>query len=365
MGNPSLIMETDLITFEGNHRDIGSKYGKAFTDSIRKNLSILIWREGYEPLPREDAGFIAWHDEQESILAKNWPWLLEEMTGVAEGAGVKYEDILLLNLRAWQYNYYGESPGQACSSFAVTLDDGNIACAGALDDPIEYYCGPVCFNPDGGYSCITFPITGTSWASRSLNEKGLAIGISSQVLPGLKKLDNTINQDLAVRIIMQSCTSVDEVREFCKEYPFTINIVCVDAKGCLLCGHHTAAGLFEISFEDDYAAITNHIVNNSIKERLATLGVSEFPESDTTHARRKNLIMFAHQHNRKCTAAEVMDFISTCDENNQGSINRHNGGTAYLTFANPQNDPKTFWIMQPYGIGSEKQFKQFRITSNG
>ena len=47
-----------MIIFKGNPEQIGSEYGKAFADEIHKNLSILIWREGYEPLPRENTDFI-------------------------------------------------------------------------------------------------------------------------------------------------------------------------------------------------------------------------------------------------------------------------------------------------------------------
>jgi len=351
-----------MITLKGNPSQLGREYGKMCAEEIRQNLSVLIWcenyvrREFFEVLPREDSDFIAWQKKQESILSDNWPWLLEEMAGVAKASDVSFEDILLLNLRAWQYSYFGK-PGVACSNLAITLDDGTVACAGALDDPVEYYCGPVCFEPDDGYSCITFPITGTSWGNRGMNEKGLSMGISAQPLPGLKKLDNTMNQDLAVRIILQSCSTVGQVRDFCREHPFTMNMVCVDAAGGIFCAHNTAAGLFEIPARGT-AEITNHIVSDKIKKQLSAMGVSEFPETDTTRPRRENLINFTQAHSGKCTAEEVMKFISTCDETNPGSINRHNNGTVFLTFANPQNDPKTFWVMRPH---IEDEFKQLRI----
>ena len=347
-----------MITLKGSPNQIGREYGRTCAEKIRENLSVLVWREGYEPLPREDIDFIAWQKRQESILSDNWPWLLEEMAGVSQALEVSFEDVLLLNLRAWQYNYYGEPGGQACSSLAITLNDGTVACAGALDDAPEYYDGLVYFRPEDGYGCITCPIIGTSWALRSINEEGLSIGISSQILPGLKKLDNTIMGDLAIRIIMQTCARVDEVRDFCREHPFTMNIVCVDAKGSIFCAHNTSAGLFEIPTKDS-AAMTNHIVDEEIKKQLSTMGVNEFPERDiTTYARRQNLINFAQQHSGKCTAEDIMKFIATCDENNPGSINRHNKGSLFLTFANPQNDPKSFWVMQPC---IEKEFKRLQI----
>ena len=136
-----------------------------------------------------------------------------------------------------------------------------------------------------------------------------------------------------------------------------MNMVCVDANGGIFCAHNTTAGLFEIPAQGS-AAITNHVVNDEIKKRLSVLGASEFPESDTTHARRDNLTNFAQQYGGKCTAEDVMKFVSTCDRNNPGSINRHNHGTAYLTFANPQNDPKSFWVMQPH---IENEFQRLRM----
>jgi len=236
---------------------------------------------------------------------------------------------------------------------------------GHWTDPVEYYCGPVCFEPDDGYGVITFPITGTSWALRSINEEGLAIGISSTLLPGLRRHENAINQDLAMRIIMQTCTTADDVRDFCREHPFTMNLVCVDTHGGIFCAHNTSAGLFEIPAQGS-AAMTDHIVNDDIKGQLTAMGVREFPEPYPTRPRRENLINFARQYNGKCTAKDVMKFISTCDENNSGSINRHNRGTAFLTFANPQNDPKTFWVLQPYIKDRldyvNDKFEQLRIS---
>ena len=73
-----------MIIFKGNFEQIGSEYGKAFTGEIHKNISILVRREGYEPLPLHDSDFISWRKQQESILSGNWSWLLEEMSAVGQ-----------------------------------------------------------------------------------------------------------------------------------------------------------------------------------------------------------------------------------------------------------------------------------------
>lgn len=340
----------------------GCDYGKLFSERIIRNLRILVWRQGYEPLPLEDKNFIVWVKAQEKLVGKNWPWLLTEMEGVAEGAGVKYEDILLLNLRAWQFEYYRARPQiGGCSSLAITLSDGTVACAGVLDDPIDYYCGPLRFQSKTGYGFITFPITGTSWGNRGQNSRGLSIGISSQILPNLRRLDNAINQDLAVRAILQTCATSDEVREFCRAYPFTMNLVVVDAQGKIFCAQHTAVGLFEMSVADGYCALTNYVADACLQQWLKEHGIAEIPESPADFHRREYMMNFAKNRNGKCTATEVMDFIGRRDDQNPGTV--HNKGSIYLTFSNPQVVEKALWIRQPEDSENSTDFMPFHVNS--
>ncbi|HJN18892.1 MAG TPA: hypothetical protein QGH10_25555 [Armatimonadota bacterium] len=102
-----------MFDLTGAPAAIGQAYGETCRDEIRANLRELVFREGFTPLPREEFDFQAWVLHQEGLLEKHWPWLLEEMTGVAAACGVEHKEILLLNLRAWQYEYYGLPPAGA------------------------------------------------------------------------------------------------------------------------------------------------------------------------------------------------------------------------------------------------------------
>jgi hypothetical protein len=348
-----------LSTFCGVPKAIGQAYGNQFVSQISRNLDILVRRKGLDPLPFENKKFISWIEHQESIIAGNWPWLIEEIEGVALGAGAEYIEVLLLNLRAWQYEYYGA--GECCSSLDVTLSDGTVACAGALDDPIEYYCGPVKIVPESGNSFITFPITGTSWGNRGMNSRGLAIGISSQILPGLKQLDGAINQDIALRVILQTCSTVSEVREFCKAFPFTMNLVCVDSNGDIFCAHNTSAGLLEMPVESGYCALTNHVADDEYVYWLKSHGVNEFPESPTSRSRRGKLLEFARLYNGKCSQAEVVKLTGLRDDDDTGSIN--NKGTIFMSYANPQNDSQTFWVAESVSDKQSAEFIPYSLTS--
>lgn len=348
-----------MLALTGTPTAIGREYGEACRDEILANLKELVFREGYEPLPRREPEFQAWVRRQEGLLSKHWPWLLEEIAAVAAGCGVDCEDILLLNLRAWQYEYYGRPPAGGCSSVAVTLTDGTVACAGALDDPVKYYCGPVRVAPDRGYAFISFPITGTSWGNRGLNDAGLAVGISSQLLPGLRVLPHAINQDLAMRVILQTCATVGEVREFCRAFPFTMNLVCVDTPGDIFCAHQTAAGLFELPVTDGRCALTNHVCDDAIVHQLCGMGVTEFPQTPTTRARRGKLVEFCRRRNRNCTANDVLALVGRRDDADKGSI--HNKGTIVLTLANPGGEVHGFRIRQPQASTGNAEFARMEI----
>lgn len=191
-----------------------------------------------------------------------------------------------------------------------------------------------------------------------MNSRGLSIGTSSQVLPGLRQLPGTVNQDLAVRVIIEKCDTVRDVREFCRAYPFTLNLVCVDALGEVFCSQQTACGTDEIPTEG-FCALTNHIVNDGFRHKLAKQGVTEFPEVGHTRKRLQKLIDFAGDRCGMCSAEEVMRFISHRDDEDPATI--HNKGTIYLTYANPLADSRTFWILQPKDPAAGAVFEPFAV----
>ncbi len=340
--------------FKGSGFEVGRQYGRKFRGKIVENVSILVKRNCIppDPLPLDDPDFHKWVDDQENLIAEEWPWLIEEMRGAAEGSGCDYRDILFLNLRVWQYKYYGKpaEPSTACSSIVIRLADGTLANAGALDDDIQFYCGMVKVVPQNGNSYMSFPITGTSWGNRGMNSAGLCIGESSQLLPGLKKSGRAICQDLAVRVILQTCSTAAEVKAFCIKHPFTLNLLCSDRDGNVFCVHQTCAGLFEVS-DRAPCALTNHVADDGIMFRLSQLGVTEFLESSTTRLRRGRLLGFARENNGKINADDVKKFIADRMAGDQSSICP--ACNIVLTYANPQAEPGIMWIAEPQATGNE------------
>ena len=72
-------------SFQSTPKQIGIEYGKRFAPQIEKNLAILVGSG--TNIPRQAPDFKAWVKSQESLIARHWPWYIEEMHGVAEGSG--------------------------------------------------------------------------------------------------------------------------------------------------------------------------------------------------------------------------------------------------------------------------------------
>lgn len=335
--------------FAGLPSKIGREYGQTFFDIIHNNVNILVRRNGYSPLPTNTMIFKEWIDTQEKLIESEWPWLLEEIMGVSLGSGIAYDELLLLNLRAWQYESLSSTVATACSSMAVSLLDGTIANTGALDDG-DYYCGMVKIIPEHGYRFMTFPLAGTVWGNRGINSAGLCIGESSLVNSGLQRLPGTICGDIALRVILQTCATVAEVRSFCKHHPFTLNLVCSDRNGDVFCAHQTTAGLFEMTAEMP-CVMTNHIFDDQIRFLLHLNGAADFFESSCTRLRRGRLLDFARLSNGKCSAEDVRDFI--VDRLNGALSSACPAGNIVMTYANSQAEPGVMWIAEPHATLSE------------
>ncbi len=294
--------------FSGSPRQLGFAAGQTFQAAIRGNIDILVRRTGYTPLPRH-GDFFRWVETQRDLLMRDAPWLLEEVDGIAEGSGFSCEEILLLNLRAWQYEYYAGAPEQ-CSSLLITLDDGAVANAGALDDSARYYSGLVKVRPERGYAFITLPIAGTVWGNRGVNAAGLSLGVSSQLVTGAAPPSGPVLcADLVLRLLLQQCATVAEVKSLCRRYCFTVNLVAVDRDG----GNFAAQYLQGRCFELESAlpkVLTNHVTQSAWEQELTAAGITGFPECATTRGRCRRLAAFGHDFNGRCTGAMIREWLA-------------------------------------------------------
>jgi isopenicillin-N N-acyltransferase-like protein len=160
----------------------------------------------------------------ESNVATHMPQAAEEMKGIADGSGMRYEEIQLLNFwnELWGPAWYGETSASApfgalstgCTAIGMVTSDG-VPLLGKTVDDREEIANPELFvrqrvQPDQGYDFVQYacPGTGILGASVGVNEKGLVWGTTS-LLPNESNWEG-IPAFILARHLLQHCATVRE-----------------------------------------------------------------------------------------------------------------------------------------------------------
>lgn len=86
------------IICTGNPHSVGLAHGK--TAKLEISRSISFYQTLFEKVAKLDwLSVTQLALKYQPYLSESWPQYVSEMEGVAEGSGVKYEDILALNVR--------------------------------------------------------------------------------------------------------------------------------------------------------------------------------------------------------------------------------------------------------------------------
>lgn len=207
------------LELSGTHYEMGLQYGVLLNPEIqrmkeggRKMLAIAI----------DDIGLPEWVTllvlkYKVNALYRRLPQRFrDEMRGIAEGSGLKFETIKLFacfSEVAEFEEYYADN----CASLVVKNPDNTMIHAWNNDESngqfLSAYTTIVYYKPKGYHSFIDIKpvfVLGTS-AAHHPNEKALSISDNSLVTPGSKK---GIHPDYYNRMIMEECSSLKDVRTF-------------------------------------------------------------------------------------------------------------------------------------------------------
>jgi hypothetical protein len=372
------------MELRGTPRILGKSYGEQVAKGIRNNRHYLLNAKGWGCNVLSlmvDPRFIKWVGRREALIGDNWPWLLEEIRGVAEGSGVAYKEVLMLNLRAWWYNdeelvrrwgYAKDKENTAgdtqCTGLAVRLADGTVACAGGLDDGAFVYNGAVMYRPKDGYSYLSFPITGTIWGSMGMNSAGLCVRAASGsfVRKAIATMEHDaceydeLNQDIVFGVILRTCATATEAKTVCEKFPFNGNALFVDAGGNVVSLQNTPAGPVCLPF-DNHQVITNHLVDDEDYYKLyGSMGVLECAPGPNTDSRlrRGYVSKFLRETRGALTEAELVRFIGTRIDRISTVNNRY---TLAVGYSLPQVHRNTMWCLIPQDEQYCDQFVRYDI----
>lgn len=327
-----------ILVLQGGARELGRRQGAAVRGQIHANVAALLgdFITGAKG-PSRDV-IRAWQTRLRAFCFDHWPWLQDEIAGLAEGSGLDLELAELLSFRAWQYEVYHAGN---CSSFALPGAGGKILTGGTLDDPrFLYTIAQV--QPAQGLRFLSFPLAGTVWANRGLNEAGLALGISSLICPGVKfDLDQLVPVDLVFRDMLQFCSTVAEVEARCRKYKFFCNLVAVDRHGGVFASSNFCGQLTVYPTPGSTACLANH----PLEPAASALRARGFtgPEAGAYSPERvAEMTTWMSQHAGRATVPDAARFLGR--DRKFGLVNNPN--TAFATIAVPQADPHTLWIAQ-------------------
>ncbi|MBK0329757.1 hypothetical protein I5535_21170 [Rhodobacteraceae bacterium F11138] len=114
------VVQPRLIEIEGPPRERGLSYGRQADVQLRHGLGV--YREMLDRHGLDWDSVLAYAAELRDALAPQVPSALEELRGIAEGAGVRLEEVLVVNGRSEIINLHARRPKDTGA-----LDDGCTA----------------------------------------------------------------------------------------------------------------------------------------------------------------------------------------------------------------------------------------------
>ena len=217
----------------GTPREMGLQYGRAVGADFRAAYELYMHKhveiDGHYPLDyqRQCAEAMSKHIPQE---------YLEEMRAVAEGAGVPYEQILLLHTHA-DMVHFGHEWGKVtngrdrktesmCSNFVAfgpATKDGKVIHGRNLDwstgTGVQQHAVLYMAEPNGSVPFAILTYVGGIGGVTGMNAEGITFGemtssTADETLGGLPLF-------FVCRHILDSCRDLNQVEQFVKTYPGT------------------------------------------------------------------------------------------------------------------------------------------------
>ncbi|WP_235299579.1 C45 family autoproteolytic acyltransferase/hydolase [Portibacter marinus] len=287
--------QLNVIELRGSGYELGLQHGKKLKKEIDEIIGL--WKENTSKALGKDASevldeFMEYANFEASI--KKWtPELYAEVKGIAEGAGQKFEEVMVLNLLDEFWVYIDDPNNHHCSDVGIPARDGNPAMV-AQNMDIEDYTDKyqVLFKisgMDGQPNQMVLSHPGLI-ALNGMNEEGLGVVVNT--IMQLKAADEGVPVAFVVKKLI-SMTDKDEILQFINSIPHASGqsyIVGIDgevynfeASACKVVRHLPEN-------QNDAVYHTNHpIVNTNLKpwhsDDGPKVGKLDQPTNSNSHIR--------------------------------------------------------------------------------
>ncbi len=202
--------------------------------------------------------------QMERTIGRVFPEALEEMQGIADGAGLTRDDVLAY---ASCMEVGRAAPG--CTNVALRTDEHGVVHYKSNDVGKEslgsYFFWDI--RPDKGHPFICVSGPGAPWMGPGVNDTGLTFGGSS-IMNTDQDWERGIPTNLLQRYLLQYCADVDEGIALCERTPIMnhgMNIMLTDPAGNAVVVERSATRMAVRRMESGAIWCANHYVTPAMQ----------------------------------------------------------------------------------------------------
>ena len=279
-------------------------------------------------LPFHGTGILAFRDHSRvrramaqslGYMREAFPDLVEELKGIAQGAEMAFDDIVLLNNR----RLFSALEPLACSNLALSATEPGPALVGTVDGGAGDIAGPLIvqrFQPDSGCRMIGTVLPGTVWLEKGVNEHGLAVGNSAVVVSDSRPVGVAFHT--VYRQALLCCRTTEEAMTFLQRHhqnAHGIVLLLVDGDGALSCLEKSPTRSARVAAENPWVASANTFRTAEMRP----LEVASCEKQAESERRYQTLDILAAQ----CASSATLDDLTACVRyhGEPASICRHGG----------------------------------------
>ncbi len=362
-------MTQKIHRFKGSHYEIGVQHGSQLRSIISNNVIPFVETE-MKKLALSNEGIRRITKRYEDLIGSEFPEVIDEAKGLAEGAELDYETAMML-LFFWEVrDTVSHSKGASvdstptakvdsdCSSFVAAGDatvDGMPIATQNSDWPLTMHGKGLAqvfhISPDNRYRFIGRGLAGNLGRNSVIgfNEKGLAF-VGSGIVQ-FRDADFGFPPLIITRLGLERCSSVDEFVQLVRRIPYYShageNVDVVDREGNMARISFSTKRVMTIQTKNHFVVSTNHYHNPEMRN----FGPRSVEDYMSTFKRYERLVELAWDNHGSIDRSVVQSIMSDHKYGDQppdgnNSICRH--GETHHTLSNMISLPSLneFWISE-------------------
>jgi predicted choloylglycine hydrolase len=255
----------------------GLEHGRVFREQIRQGLT---WYSE----EKNTIQYLQARDAMEQYLFKSFPWIIDELKGIANGAGVSYESILWLNV----FNAVTSVPSTHSCSMVVQHCNSDAAMLKTSDIDRHQRSMMMIQHLDyKGMRLLTIGWVGTVWTEVGINSRGFAVGCNSAPANS-NQTGYGIPQHIGCYPLLWEAESIGEAKAFFDAYPFAgkgLNIGCLDASNQGVLVECAGPDHAYIEQQNNSFVATNHYTHQTLSSLNKQLSTERQYESEQRYQR--------------------------------------------------------------------------------